>query len=94
MIGKKLKLLLMSLIIGMAPVAMGAPWDEEAKLVPGDGAASDVFGYSVSISGNTALVGAYGQDATATDAGAAYVYTRSGGTWTPTVKLLFSPRLQ
>ena len=30
----------------------GASWAEEAKLLPSDGAISDVFGISVSISGD------------------------------------------
>ena len=32
------------------------------KLTASDGAASDLFGYSVSISGDRAIVGAYGDD--------------------------------
>ncbi len=36
----------------------GASWREEAKLVSSDGAADDRFGFSVAISGDTAVVGA------------------------------------
>ena len=35
---------------------------QEIKLLASDGAQNDKLGYSVSISGNTAIVGAYGDD--------------------------------
>ncbi|WP_414533357.1 hypothetical protein [Magnetospirillum fulvum] len=49
----------------------------------------DWFGSSVSLSsdGNTAVVGANGALSTA---GAAYIFTRSGGTWTEQAKLTAS----
>ena len=37
----------------------GNTWIEEAKLTPSDGAYDDRFGFSVSISGDTAAIGAY-----------------------------------
>jgi len=37
-------------------------WGEVKKLTPGDGAANDYFGSSVSMSGDDAIVGAYGDD--------------------------------
>ncbi|MCH7820177.1 MAG: FG-GAP repeat protein, partial [Candidatus Marinimicrobia bacterium] len=40
----------------------GTSWAQEAKLLPSDGAAGDEFGYSVSISGDYAVVGALGDD--------------------------------
>ena len=46
---------------------------------------SDYFGYSVSISDDTIVVGAYGD---ASNQGAAYVFTRSGTSWTQQEKLL------
>ena len=45
-----------------------------SKLTASDGQTDDYFGNSVSISGNLAIVGAYGQDAPVSDAGAAYIY--------------------
>ena len=39
-------------------VRTGSTWTEEAKLTASDGAAEDFFGYSVSVSGDTAVVGA------------------------------------
>lgn len=52
-------------------------WHQEAKLTASDGSEGDVFGISVSISGDTILVGADLDDEIADNAGAAYVYTRS-----------------
>ena len=56
---------------------------QTAKLTASDGAADDDFGISVSISGNTVVVGA--DDATVggnSDQGAAYVFTEPGSGWT------------
>ncbi|MCW5970329.1 MAG: putative Ig domain-containing protein [Blastocatellales bacterium] len=49
-------------------------WGEVKKLTASDGAAGDLFGISVSISGDTVVVGAYGDD---TFIGAAYIYERN-----------------
>ena len=57
-----------------------------AKLLASDGTPNDLFGSSVSISGDTALIGAWGDNAS----GSAYVFTRSGGVWTQQAKLLAS----
>ncbi|WP_428387343.1 hypothetical protein [Mucisphaera sp.] len=46
-----------------------------SKLLPDDGAAQDSFGYSVSISGGVALVGAFGDDGT----GSAYLFDVASG---------------
>ena len=67
----------------------GAIWSQQAKLTAEDGAAGDEFGYSVSISGNAALVGAQSDDnnINGVDSGSAYVFTRSGTTWSQYAKL-------
>jgi hypothetical protein len=49
----------------------GTTWLEEAKLTASDAASQDEFGYSVSISGEHAIVGASGKDS---NIGAAYIY--------------------
>ena len=49
---------------------------QTAKLLASDAAAEDYFGYSVAISGDTVVVGAYGK---ASNAGAAYVFARNQG---------------
>ena len=58
----------------------GSTWTQQAKLLPSDGFRSAYFGYSVAISGDTAVIGAY-QDAHNNSSGAAYVFVRDGGTW-------------
>lgn len=55
--------------------------------------AEDEFGYSVAIDGTTAVVGAPGHDGignTITDAGAAYVFVFSSGSWEEQARLLDS----
>ena len=60
------------------------------KLVSSDGAASDYFGFSVSISGNYAIVGACCNDDNGTDSGSAYIYEFVDGVWTQQRKLTAS----
>ena len=74
-------------------IRSGSTWTEQQKLVASGAAGGDRFGYSVSISsdGSTVIVGAYWEDPSAiSNAGAAYVYTRSGSTWTQQAKLTAS----
>jgi hypothetical protein len=69
-------------------VRTGGTWTQQAKLVPADGAASDYFGYAVAVDAGTVVVGAYGDDDKGSDSGSAYVFVRTGGTWTQQAKLL------
>jgi hypothetical protein len=63
-------------------------WMQTQKLVADDGAASDQLGWSVALDGDTAVLGAPGTTlAPGFGAGAAYVFARSGDTWTQTAKL-------
>ncbi|SPD74472.1 exported hypothetical protein [uncultured Desulfobacterium sp.] len=62
-------------------------WVEEAKLTAGDAAYGDYFGYSVSITGNYAVVGAYRNDDNGADSGSAYIYTRKNEAWIEHAKL-------
>eukprot|EP01043_Picozoa_sp_COSAG02_P008854 COSAG02_NODE_290_length_25531_cov_75.132392_22_plen_219_part_01 len=61
-------------------------WTESQKLLASDGAGGDVFGYSVAISGEVAVVGALqDNNAGGIDAGAAYIFVRDAagsGAWT------------
>ena len=50
-----------------------------AKLLPEDGAALDFFGYSVAISGTTAIVGARMDDDNGIDSGSAYLFDITTG---------------
>ncbi|XOF35274.1 MAG: FG-GAP repeat protein [Candidatus Electrothrix sp. YB6] len=69
-------------------VRSGDTWTQQDKLVAEDGAASDIFGYSVSVSGDTAVIGAYYDDDKGSSSGSAYVFVRSGDTWTQQDKLV------
>jgi hypothetical protein len=65
-----------------------ASWLQQAKLTASDPAHDDDFGYSVAVSGDTAVVGApYKTVASAIEAGAAYVFTRAQATWSQETKL-------
>ncbi len=56
-------------------------WIQEAKLVLDDVMNRDWFGASVSLSGNTALIGAPNKSGATTDSGTASVYIESSGSW-------------
>ncbi len=71
-------------------VRNGNTWTQQAKLLPNDGAPSDLFGVSVAISGNTAVISAYLDDDNGSNSGSAYVFTRSAGVWTQQAKLIAS----
>jgi hypothetical protein len=62
----------------------GTSWGEQQKLVASDGTVADFFGRSVALSGDTALVGA---GTNLGGSGSAYVFTRSGITWNLQQKL-------
>jgi hypothetical protein len=53
-------------------------WVEEQKITASDGAPGDVFGYGMSLDGDTAAIGAPNQDAMGTDSGAVYIYELEG----------------
>jgi hypothetical protein len=75
-------------------VRSGINWTQQAYLKASNTGATDIFGYAVAVSGDTIVVGAIGEDSNATginvnqannsagDSGAAYVFVRSGTTWT------------
>ena len=68
-------------------------WGEVTKLTASDADADDRFGISVTLSGDTIIVGAHHEDAVGSDAGAAYVFQRNqGGTdnWGEVTKLTAS----
>jgi hypothetical protein len=66
----------------------GSAWNLQAKLTANDGAGGDQFGNSVAVDGDTALIGAYHDDDNGADAGSAYIFTRSGNTWSQQAKLI------
>jgi hypothetical protein len=77
-------------------VRSGTTWTQQAYLKAFNADAYDQFGVSVALSGDTLAVGAYGEasaatgvnpasgqaDNSASEAGAVYVFVRSGTTWT------------
>ncbi|MGB8342190.1 MAG: FG-GAP repeat protein [Chthoniobacterales bacterium] len=75
-------------------VRNGTTWTQQAYLKASNTDPSDVFGFSVAVSGDTVVVGAENEDSNATgingdqtnnseaNAGAAYVFVRNGTTWT------------
>jgi len=75
-------------------VRSGNAWTQQAYLKASNAEASDWLGWSVAIFGDTIVVGAHGEDSGAAgvngsqadnsvpDAGAAYVFVRSGAAWT------------
>ncbi len=69
---------------------IGTTWIQEAKLLASDGAPNDYFGASISLDGDTALIGVYFDDDKGLNSGSVYVFTRSGTTWTQEAKLLAS----
>jgi hypothetical protein len=68
----------------------GTNWSQQAKLTATDGAANDTFGGNVALSGDTAVIGALGDDddVNGVDSGSAYVFTRSGTSWSEQAKLI------
>lgn len=60
-------------------------WTRTQKLTAGDGGIGDIFGYSVALDGDRAMIGAYGNNGYQ---GAVYAFGRSNGTWAQTQKLL------
>jgi hypothetical protein len=77
---------------------IGGTWTQLQKLVAADREAGDLFGVSVGLHNDRLVVGAPNEDhdasgtAPATDAGAAYVFMRNGGTWYQQQKLVAGDR--
>ena len=68
----------------------GSDWTEQAKLTASDGDADDNFGVSVAISGDTAVIGAFGDDDQGSGSGSAYVFRFDGTDWIEQAKLTAS----
>jgi FG-GAP repeat len=79
--------LVVSVAVAMLGMFAGDATALQQQLTAGDGAATDHFGSSVAIDGDTAVVGA---EIANGGRGALYVFTRSGDTWTNTAKLTAS----
>lgn len=64
-----------------------ANWTQQQILVPSDPGVDDCFGVYVALQGDTAIIGA-SDEASMDSAGAAYVFTRTEGTWTEQQKII------
>ena len=90
-----LGLIAASLLISTFNLSAATPFQiaQQAYLTAHNGSGGDEFGYTVAVSGNTVVVGAWGQNSastgvnapdigTALDSGAAYIFVRDGTNWT------------
>ena len=73
-------------------VRTGDTWIETQRLVPADSQTFDGFGFAVAIEGDTIIIGAslsspFVAPGELQGTGAAYVFMRTGDTWTETQKL-------
>ncbi len=79
-------------------VRSGTNWTQQDKIVAADRGANDEFGYSVAISGDYAIIGARYEDEdaglgnTLSDAGSAYIFKQTAGSWSQQQKLVNSDR--
>ena len=69
-------------------VRNGTNWAQQAKLLASDAVGGDLYGISVALSGDTAVIGANGDEDFGFGSGAAYVYVRNGTVWNQQAKLL------
>lgn len=69
---------------------VGDTWVESQKINASDATAGDFFGFSTSISGDKAIIGASNNAANGTSSGAAYVFNYNGSSWTETQKIVAS----
>ena len=66
-------------------------WLQTAKLIAADGELYDSFGASLAISGDTALIGAKGDDDNGSSSGSAYIFRKQNdGNWLQAAKLTAS----
>ncbi len=71
-------------------VRNGGVWNLQQEITPSDGTTSDEFGSSVALAGDTAVIGAMGNQFVSAVPGAAYAFMRSGGVWKQQQKLTAS----
>ena len=65
-------------------------WSQQAELTASDAANHDSFGSSVSLDGDTAAIGAYGDDDKGDDAGSVYLFSRHSSGWSERAKVTAS----
>lgn len=72
----------------------GDDWIQNEKIRASDPEENDRFGWSVGLSGDYAIVGAYRNDDSGTNSGSAYIFERSGIFWREEIKLTASDASQ
>ncbi len=72
----------------LVPTAHGLEWAQQAKIEAEGGALGDSFGFSVAISGDTAVLGAPWRNENGASSGSAYVFQWNGSQWAEMTKLV------
>jgi hypothetical protein len=68
--------------IAQYPIVVDPIWTQQTELIASDAVIGDAFGASISVSGNTAVIGAPGKTFGANQGqGAAYMFLQSNGIW-------------
>jgi len=83
---KEIRKFLMTVVVILCCLTVAsvrADWQEQQKLIAGDADQYDYFGYSVSIDGDYAIIGACYDDEKTSNAGAAYIFKHEGIYWNP-----------
>ncbi len=70
----------------------GGAWQMQQKLSAANGVSADNYGWSVGITQNRAVVGAYHSNKDYNDTGSAYVYSRNNTTWSLDQELIAADR--
>ena len=65
----------------------GQTWTQSLILQPAEKSAGDGFGASIAVWGGFAVIGSPGDDSLGHDAGAAYIFKRSGHSWSQVARL-------
>ncbi|MBL4697842.1 MAG: hypothetical protein JKX70_03310 [Phycisphaerales bacterium] len=66
----------------------GKQWTQQTKLFASDASLGAQFGFSVSIQGNTVMVGANKEDSSVIESGSAYLFEFDGSQWSDGVRVL------
>ena len=69
-------------------VRSGTTWSQQAKLTASDASDFDTFGYSLTMSSETLVVGAARTSEAGDFSGSAYVFVRNGASWSQQAKLI------
>jgi hypothetical protein len=77
-----------ALLLCLAPPQGGLLGVNEGALLAQDAAAWDLAGEALALDGETAVIGVRWQDSGGSDAGAVYIHTHSGSSWTQSQKLI------